>query len=113
MDFNFTPHHCVPLKKDYNVLRTEMEGMKVKTRLKSTRPLRAWELEFRIQNNNERLAYLGHWDNQYGICVPFNWLSVPDYISTESSIYVRYISYKEELIVNNVWIITVQFEEAL
>jgi hypothetical protein len=112
-NFAFVPHHCTPKRKDYNVVRTDMEGMRIKTRLKSTNPIREWELEFRVQNNTERAALLSHYDGEYGILTPFNWTSVPDYISAETSIYVRYKVYSEELVVNNVWEITIEFEESL
>ena len=112
-NFNFIPHHCSPTRKDYNVVRTDMEGMRIKTRLKSTRPIREWELEFRIQNKTERDALLSHYDSQYGTLSPFNWTSIPTYISSEASVYVRYKSYSEELMVMNVWEIKISLEEAL
>jgi hypothetical protein len=112
-DFNFIPHHCSPKRKDYNVVSTDMEGMRIKTRLKSSLPMREWELEFRIQNKTERDALLSHYDSQYGTLTPFNWTSIPTYISSETSIYVRYKIYSEELIVQNVWTIQIELMEAL
>jgi hypothetical protein len=112
-DFDFDPHHCVQTKKEYNVLKTDMEGMKIKTRLKSTLPLRQWELVFHLQSNTERNALLSHYDGQYGSLTPFNWTSIPEHISAESSIYVRYVSYKEDVIATNCIEVSIEFEEAL
>lgn len=112
-DFNFSIHHCTQTKKQYNVLRTDMEGFKVKKRLKSTLPVRMWECELRLLSNTERNAILAHYDGQYGETIPFDWTSIPEHISSESSISVFYYSYEEEVIANNVYNIIIEFEESL
>lgn len=113
MNFTWDSHRVEPIGPKYNVLVTEMEGMRKKTRLKSTKPARSWKLYFRVQNNTERTALKGHYDGQFGELTPFYWTSIPEHISDESSIYVRYTSYEEDPIQFNTWEISMTFEEVL
>jgi hypothetical protein len=112
-NFSWISHRTEPDAPIWNVVSTDMEGMKKKTRLKSTDPMRMWTLFFRIQTNAERETLLGHFNAQYGSTEPFYWTSVPDHISAEASIYVRYVYYKETIQLYDIWEIEVKFEEVL
>jgi hypothetical protein len=111
-DFTYICHSVVPATITWNTLLTEMEGMKKKSRLISTRSKQSWKLEFRLLTKAERDYILGHYNGQKGSTIPFNWTSVPDYIDTAASYYVRYTEYVETLtaILFN---ISIGFEEAL
>ncbi|MDY0313758.1 MAG: hypothetical protein RBR32_01645 [Bacteroidales bacterium] len=110
-DFAYVPHRVEPGTPQYNVLTTEMEGFKKKRRIVTTDPKRTWTLYFRGQSKTERDLLLAHYKGQYGQGTPFNWTSVPSYISDDSSYYVAYESYSEVCIMNNIWEITIVFEE--
>lgn len=91
MDFTFDIHRLTALGAPvYNVLSTQMEGTTKKTRLKSTRSQRKWEIEIRMRSNSERDEILTHWDTQKGTLTPFNWV-LPSFYGGET-IYVRYVS---------------------
>jgi hypothetical protein len=111
-NFNFQCHSVVPATITWNVLLTEMEGMKKKSRLISTRSKQSWKLEFRLLLKAERDVLLAHYNGQKGSTIPFNWTSIPDYIDTAASYYVRYIEYVETLTAT-LFNISIGFEEAL
>lgn len=112
MDFSYEPHAVRPGTPQWNVLATDMEGMTKKTRLISTRSKMTWELEFRLQTKAERDLLLAHYNGQNGSLTPFNWTSVPSYIDSTSTYYVRYVEYVETLIAT-LFNVVLKFEEAL
>lgn len=93
-DFEFGIHRVTNSPPKYNVLETEMEGMKKKTRLKSTTPVREWSIEIRARTNTERDAILAHYSGQNGSLTAFNWI-VPSFWGG-STYYVRYKSFAYE-----------------
>jgi hypothetical protein len=102
-----------PSAKKYNVLKTEMEGMKVKTRLKSTSPVREWEIEIRCRTNTERDAILTHYEGQNGSLTAFNW-TAPTFFGGETY-FVRYkeFEYENPEGLGNVWNFRIIFEEVI
>lgn len=112
-NFDYIPSKSSEIEREYNVLKTPMEGMRIKTRLKSDTKKRIFELFFSGQTLIEKDAIVSHYDGQYAGAVPFYWTSVPDHVSSESSIYVRYLSMKIDWINAAIFETTLQFEEAL
>lgn len=113
-DFAYECHHIEPGTPVWNVLMTDMEGMRKKTRLVSSLPKKSWTLTFRLLTKDERDLVLAHYNAQKGSLTPFHWTSIPSWVDTSVSYYnVRYISYKEQLSAGTLWEIEVQFEEAL
>lgn len=111
-DFTFECHHCEPGTPIYNVLSTEMEGVTEKSRLISTRPKKTWQIEIRLQTKAERDQVLAHYTGQSGTLIPFNWTTVPSYIDSTSTYYVKYVEYSETLTAT-LFNITIKFKEAL
>ncbi len=113
-DFDFVCHHCEPGTPSWNVLSTDMEGMRKKTRLVSSLAMKSWILVFRLLTKTERDLMLAHYNAQKGALTPFNWTSIPSWVDTSVSYYyVRYKSYKEQLIAATLWEITVELELSL
>jgi hypothetical protein len=116
-DFTFTIHGCKPGPPVYNSLITDMEGWKVKARLKSTHPKRSWQIEIRGQTNDERDLIVAHYDGQGGNVTPFNWVVTPVFFSndTPTTYYVRYkeFSYDNIPSLGNVWNFQISFVEEL
>jgi len=114
MGFSYIPHHIEPGTPVWNVLMTDMEGMRKKTRLISSLPKKSWTLTFRLLTKVERDALLDHYNAQKGSLTPFHWTSIPTYIDTSVSYYnVRYVLYKEQLSAGTLWEVTVELEESL
>jgi hypothetical protein len=59
--------------------------------------MKSWKMEFRLLTKIQRDAILAHYNGQKGSLTPFNWTSVPSYIDSTSTYYVRYIEYSETL----------------
>jgi hypothetical protein len=115
-DFIWKPHR-VEVEKDWNVNTTEMVGMRKKTRLVSSLPIRRWSLFFRIQIQSEYESLLAHYDGQYGGTVPFYWMGsyIPDHINSANETYfnVRYTSFRADPVAWGVWEIFITLEEVL
>lgn len=114
-DFTFSCHRCVPGTPGFNNLTTQMEGMRKKFRIKSSTPERSWSIEFHMQSLVERDLILAHFNSQYGINgTPFYWTSLPSWIfAIETSLYVVYKSYKEEVVAADIFNITIEFDEVI
>ena len=113
-DFTFECHHCEVGTPAWNVLSTDMEGLRKKTRLVSSLPMKSWTLVFRLLTKDERDLILAHYNAQKGPLTPFNWTSIPNWVDTSVSYYyVRYKSYKEQLSAGTLWEVTVELELAL
>ena len=113
-DFAFVPSRSFEVERGYNVLRTEMEGFKIKTRLKSNKKKRVFELFFMGLTVAEKDSIVSHYDGQYSGLTPFYWTTVPDHVSsTEDSIYVRYLSMKIDEVNAAIHEMTIQFEDAV
>lgn len=116
-NFTFAIHKMAPGKPEYNVLSTQGEGMKVKSRLKSTDPKRTWEVEIRGRTTAEKDSILAHYNGQNGFNIPFNWVVTPTFFvgGVATTYYVRY---KEFTMANppglgNIWEIGITFVEEL
>lgn len=113
-DFAFACHHIEPGTPAWNVLTTDMEGMRKKRRLVSTLPIKSWALTFRLLTKVERDLMLAHYNSMKGTLTPFHWTSIPTWVDVTTSYYnVVYKSYKEQLSAGTLWEIVVEFEEAL
>lgn len=112
-DFAYNCHHIEPGTPNWNVLVTEMEGLRKKRRLVSTLPTRTWALTFRLQTLAERDALLAHYNAQKAGLTPFHWTSVPTYVATVAYYNVAYKSYKESLVAGTLWEIVIELEESL
>lgn len=112
-DFLFPIHRMTPEPPHYNVLITQMEGMRIKRRLKSSAPYRRWTIEMRGRTNDERDAILAHWDEQVGPMIPFNWY-VPEFFGGEVY-YVVYetMNYENPVGMGNIWDFTCVFREEI
>lgn len=94
-DFDFPVHRLTEHTPEYNVVITEMEGMKEKRRLKSTAPVRKWTLEIRGRSVDEKNEILTHFNSVYGQLNTFTWIVPHPYDdSIGSSFIVRYDSIK-------------------
>ena len=113
-DFSFAIHRLTPEPPKYNVLTTQMEGWRVKRRLKSTQPQRRWAIEIRGQTNSERDLILTHWNGQKGSLTPFNWIVTPIFFG-DDTFYVTYeeLSYVNPSGIGNVWHFNITFLEEL
>lgn len=116
-NFTFPIHRMSPGKPEYNVISTQMEGWKVKSRLKSTEPRRTWEVEIRGRTNSEKDSIVAHFDGQNGYNIPFNWIVVPNFFTgdNDTTYYVRYkeFSYSNPPGLGNIWEIIISFAEEL
>jgi len=113
-NFSFDIHRCTAKTPVWNNIATEMEGMKKKTRLKSTQPKRTWEIELRLQDGSETQNVLDHFNGQYGINgTPFNWIQ-PDFFGG-NTYYVRYVGldYSNPEGLGTHWNFSIIFEESL
>lgn len=113
-DFTFSFHRMTPLEAPkFNVLQTQMEGWKTKTRLKATDSKRSWEIEIRGRTDSERDSIVSHWNGQYGITNPFNWVLPSDWGNT--TYYVKYVSmtYSNPPGFYNVWDFIITFIEEI
>lgn len=111
-DFAWEPHRVEPGVPEWNTVSSEMEGMRKKVRLKSTRPKMIWTLFFRGQSTAEKNAKLAHYNGQYKDLIPFNWTSVPSEIGT-GPYNVRYQALKIDHIMNEIWELEITFEEVI
>jgi hypothetical protein len=111
-DFNFSIHHIEPGPPIFNVLSTDMEGYKKKTRLITTLPKRTWKVFMYLLTKAERDLVLAHYNSCYGGLTSFHWTSVPTYIDTVSYYNVIYTGYKETLTAT-LFNIEIDFEEFL
>lgn len=112
-DFAYEAHEVEFGAPEYNVVTSEMEWMRIKTRLKSTLPRRTFTLTFKLQSATEKNALLSHYNGQYGAYQSFNWTSIPDDLSSESSIEVRYKSFDYERQGYNIFEVKIEFIEVL
>lgn len=116
-NFTFAIHRMTPGKPEYNVASTQMEGWKVKSRLKSTDPKRSWEVEIRGRTNAERDSIIAHYDGQNGFNVPFNWVVTPNWFTNgvPTTYFVRYkeFSYANPPGIGNIWDFVISFIEEL
>jgi len=116
-NFAFVVHRVTPGKPEYNVVSTQSEGWKVKSRLKSTEPKRTWDVEIRGRTWAEKESILSHYTGQQGFNVPFNWIVTPNWF-TNGSNTTYYVRYKDFSMANppgmgNVWEIDISFIEEL
>jgi hypothetical protein len=116
-DFSFPIHRMSPGAPEYNVLQTDMEGWKRKSRLKSTHPRRTWDIEIRGRTNSEKDLIIAHWDGQAAGNLPFNWIVTPTFFSggVPTTYYVRYkeLKYENPEGMGNVWNFNISFVEEL
>jgi hypothetical protein len=116
-DFVWTPHRVEGGIPMYNVVKTDMEGMRTKTRLKSTKPTRTWTLYFRIQTQVEFEAILNHYKSVSGTLQEFHWTgsAIPAHVNPASESYfnVRYNDLSAEPVAWTVWNLTIKFDEAI
>jgi hypothetical protein len=113
-DFTFGLHSMIQLgPSEYNVLSTKGEGWTVKTRLKSTRPARRWQVEIRGRTIAERDLILAHWDTQYGTLDYFNWI-VPAFWGGETYVvYYETMDISNPENIGNIFEFSIVFKEAL
>lgn len=113
-DFTFDFHRCTPREAPkYNVLKTQMEGWKVKTRLKSTDPVRWWEIEIRGRTNTERDLIIAHWDGQFGQTTPFNWVRPASWDGITYYVTYESMNYTNPPGFFNVWDFVIIFKEEI
>ncbi len=115
--FNFEVHSINPHTPEWNVLQTDMEGWKRKTRLKSTDPIRRWTVEIRGRTNSEKDSILAHFNDNNGALTNFLWNVLPTIWNTGygTSYQVQYESfeYANPDNIANVWDFTITFREWL
>jgi hypothetical protein len=115
--FSFDVHSINPHTPEYNVLQTQMEGWKRKTRLKSTDPVRRWTVEVRGRTNSEKDLIVAHWDDNNGPLTNFTWNVLPAIWNTGygTSYQVQYESmeYDNPDGKANIWDFTITFREWL
>jgi len=116
-DFVWKPHRVEGGIPQFNVVKTDMEGMRTKTRLKSSKPTRSWTLYFRIQTQVEYEALYNHYKSMYGTLQEFHWAgsAIPDHMNPEDESFfnVRYESFETDPVAWGVWNITIKFVEAI
>ena len=112
-DFTYNAHEVEFGPPEYNVVTSEMEWMKEKTRLKSTLPKRTFTLKFKLQSSTEKDILLSHFNSCYGSYLSFNWTSIPSDLSSETSIEVRYKSFSYERQGYNIFEVDIEFKEVL
>lgn len=112
-NFTFGVHRVTPTAPKFNVLQTEMEGMKIKSRLKSTDPVQSWTIEIRGRTNSEAALIKAHWITQQGQTIPFNWI-VPTFWGGETR-YVQYVSmeYENPDGLGNIWNFVINVKEVI
>lgn len=112
-DFSFDVHRVTPEAPVYNVLKTPMEGTRIKRRLKSTDAQRRWSVEIRGRTTAEKNSILSHYNGQTGTLLPFNW-NVPAAWGGDT-FYVTYdeFSYENPNGLYNVWEIFIVFLEEI
>jgi len=112
-NFSFPIHRMTPGTPQYNVISTKFDGWKIKKRLKSSTPLRTWNIEIRGRTNTERDAIIVHWNTQNGSLIPFTW-DVPTFFGG-TSFYVTYVdmSYANPDGIGNIWNFDINFMEEL
>lgn len=110
--FSFDIHRCTTKAPRWNNVATEMEGMKKKTRLKSTQPQREWEIEIHLQDDSETDLILDHFNDCYGINGDIFLWERPDFFGG-GSYYVRYktFDYSNPEGLGTHWDFTISFEE--
>ena len=115
--FNFDVHSIKPFTPQYNVLQTDMEGWKRKTRLKSTDPIRRWTVEVRGRINSEKDIIVTHWNENNGPLTNFTWQVRPTIWNTGygSAYQVQYetMEYDNPDSIANVWDFVITFREWL
>ena len=92
-DFTFEIHSFSPEPPLFNILKTKMEGWRVKRRKKSTSSQRRWSIEIRGRNDTEKDAIVAHWNGQSGTLLPFNWTVNPTGFAN-ATYYVTYEDFK-------------------
>lgn len=112
-DFSFNVHRITPEAPVFNVVKTQMEGTRVKRRLKSTESQRRWSVEIRGRTTSEKNAILSHYNGQQGGTTPFYW-NVPAPWGGDT-FYVTYddFSYENPDGLYNVWEIYIVFLEEI
>ena len=115
--FNFEVHSIDPGIPKWNVLQTDFEGWKRKTRLKSTDPIRRWTVEVRGRTNSEKDIILTHYNDNNGPLTNFQWNVLPTVWNTGYGTYyqVQYESmeYSNPDSIANVWDFSITFREWL
>lgn len=115
--FNFEVHSISPHTPKYNVLQTDFEGWKRKTRLKSTDPIRSWTVEVRGRINSEMALILAHWNDNQGQLTNFQWNVLPVVWNAGygTTFQVQYDSmeYDNPDNIANVWDFVIRFREWL
>jgi hypothetical protein len=113
--FNFDVHSIDPHTPQWNVLETDFEGWKRKTRLKSTDPIHKWTVEVRGRTSTEKDLIVAHWNDQQGPLTNFTWNVLPIIWNAGygTSFQVQYEMMKFENPENiaNVWDFTIVFRE--
>jgi hypothetical protein len=116
-DFDFYVHSIKPEIPQYNVLHSDYEGWKRKSRLKSSLPIRKWQIEIRGQTNSEKDLIVAHWDSCSGTVEDFTWNVLPSIWNTGygTSYQVQYESmdYSNPEQMANIWNFVIVFREYL
>lgn len=115
--FNFEVHSIDPQTPEYNVLQTDFEGWKRKTRLKSSLPIRKWTIEVRGRSNSEKDLIVAHWSGESGPLNNFTWVILPTIwnVGYGSSYQVQYesMTYENPDEIANIWDFVIVFREWL
>ena len=113
--FEFEVHSIDPQTPEWNVLQTDFEGWKRKTRLKSSDSIRRWIIEIRGRTNSEKDAILAHYNDQNGPFYNFTWNVLPAIWNAGygTSFQVQYesVEYANPGNVANIWDFTITFRE--
>jgi hypothetical protein len=113
-DFTFEIHRCVPHAPQYNIIKTQMEGFREYRRLKSTDPIRRWDIEMRGKTNAERDSILSHYNFHNGGLDPFYWTPNPTFFGSDTE-YVTYEDFQMDCPegLGNIWHFYITFKEEL
>jgi len=115
--FNFPVHSIDIHTPKWNVLQTDFEGWKRKTRLKSTEPMRGWSVEIRGRTNAEMALILAHYNDNQGPLTNFQWNILPTIWNAGYGTYYQ-VQYDSMEFANpnnkaNIWEFTITFREWL
>jgi len=113
--FSFDVHSIEPHTPEWNVLQTDFEGWKRKTRLKSTEPIRKWTIEVRGRDNTEKNLIVAHWNDNQGQLTNFTWYVLPVIwnagYGTAYSVQYESMKYVNPENKANIWDFVITFRE--
>jgi len=98
---------------NYNTVKTKMEGMKIKARIKSPDPDQQYSIIYRGITDAEKETIMSHYNGQFGDAIPFYWRNVPSHINSGTDMYVRYNSIETVRVFNNLWECTIVFDQEI